>query len=552
MLWVVAPSGPNNLCRYTDATFAQLSPLTNTATVSKVTTERDLHTAAQDDVFDLGGGPIGRLRTECVVMGYTCVKNLKHVRGFIIDVHTRIIVPNRYTYAPIDMKVYANYPAAIAHSLTPKLSSGVSVQLLDYLPKTINSSIDTDQSGSISNQTSTSTQVSRGSSFTETNNYEVSTSLSGSLGFFGNTPTGDISGSIAFSQGHSEMTSSSYEQANGNSRENAVHTGLSTSMSIKDWATYSQVGENNDSVKWLWGQEYPWDVLTLHNTINTNSGTVVLPKHVQQRMFDAGSQQVFPPSQLSLYGVNFHSQARFVCLAETASEADEQITLAESLSYFTASHQVEDNSKTSGFVASINASGTYELNTNAFNLPLLALNPITSEGSGNLALVGFTRTEFILPPSANGVFRIESVTNNLYIIGSGFDSKPDADGLLHASFYNGSSASVTVYFKLSQNTHALSLYMKHWKTTPRGCVLKFTLNGITSDAFDRHVDSMKATDADDNVTVVILRNLRYADGEYFNYLVPGLNCITIMIAPAPESGASSIGCGYSLRAMAVQ
>jgi hypothetical protein len=100
-------------------------------------------------------------------------------------------------------------------------------------------------------------------------------------------------------------------------------------------------------------------------------------------------------------------------------------------------------------------------------------------------------------------------------------------------------------FKVIDPDLELSLHLKHWNTTTSACMLTLSVN---KQEITRYVDAMNATSGTDNITRITLRNFDYTSPEFYDYLVMGLNTITLKIAPAEPCQT----CGYALRALAVQ
>jgi hypothetical protein len=501
---------------------------------------KDLYTQSESTDIVIGDVKIGTLVSEFHVRAYNDMRNLKLTRGYMVTARQRIIIPGNYVYNPTSISSFANYPAVIKNSLQPvSAAHGSSLQLLDYFPRTINTTISTSQNGSVGTAQSYMSQSSSGSSTSQTNSFEVSDQL----GFFGDLMTGGSS----VSAGSATTSTTSDERSRGRTASLDSQTSSSATMSVKDWSVYATIDAANRFPTWLWGQEYPWDILQFHNLVDNNS-KVVLPDFVKHRLYDG--TQVYPPSQLALYGVNFHASAKWRLLTPEPAAEDETLIFDQDLSYYTATHEITPPGSAT-LVASIDHEGTFPHTTTALNLPVLGLDPITGEGPGNGALLGFAPQEFLLQPSRGSAFRIFSAANNLYVTGTGFNSPSPARGYMQTTFPTGVPVKMKIQFKIVDLTKELSLFIKHWKTAPQGCRLSIVINGNTASPIIRHVDSLNAGSGSDNVTTVILRNTDYTSDDYYNYLVAGLNTIEIAINPTDEPGQDSGECGYAIRALAI-
>ena len=313
-------------------------------------------------------------------------------------------------------------------------------------------------------------------------------------------------------------------------------------MSIKDWASYAFLDSAKQNPAWVWAQEYPWNVLSFRSTDAKNN--IALPGYVSSLLYDGAI--VYPPSNISQFGLNVVSHARWVFLVQgQAGAADEAVTFQHAVSYWEATHQgVTVNGKPQAQAQLAILFGDQTVESVTLNLPVLSLDPITDAGAGNGAVVGFAMSEFMAPPGTNP-FRIKSEANNLYVSGTGFDSLATADSVLTASTLTASApVSFTIQFKVVDASLELNLFFKHWLTAQTGCIMTIQVNGYT---IVRHVDASDAGSGADNLTTVTLRKKDYTTPDFYDYLVIGLNEIVVTIAPTSPSP-----CGYSLRALAIQ
>jgi hypothetical protein len=462
------------------------------------------------------------------------------MRAYVVTLRQRLTIPNRNanSYHRLQQVAsYSNYPLLAVQQVTPQppaASANLAFYLEDYSPKTLNAMVNQSTNAGTSTNTGTSVQRMSGSSTSVTNSYEVSASL----GFFGEAPTGSASGGFS----HSETDTTEHSVTKGKSSDVGTQAGTGNSMSIKDWASYAFLDPAKQTPAWVWGQEYPWNVISFRST--DANGNVALPGYVNSLLYDGVT--VYPPSNIAQFGINVVSHAKWVFyLQGQAGAQDETAVFQHAITYWEGSHQattVNGQQQAQANIAIVYDQPAVE--TVTLNLPVLALDPIADGGAGNGAVVGFAMSEFIAQPGSTP-FRIKSGANNLYVFGSGFDPLTTADSVLTASNLTANApVSFTLQFKVVDAGLELNLYFKHWLTTNTGCVMTIQVNGYK---IVRHVDALDAGSGADNLTIVTLRKKDYTAPDFYDYLVTGLNEIVVTIAPN-----SSAPCGYSLRALAIQ
>jgi hypothetical protein len=502
---------------------------------------------------------IGLLQVEVQVRQYTDTRNLKTQRAYLIAVKQRVIIANpNNVLAPqkdeeklkkpiLHPSSSFTYPVLIRTWMDFHTKDPVPHSLVEYSPKTVNTAINTSTTGGQSSSTGSSTQHTTGSSQSETNSYDVSVNR----GFFGDAATGGASASY----GHSSTQTTEQSDSAGMSSGRDVQSSTSNSMSLKDWAAYAFVDAGAQSPTWLWGQEYPWDVLQFHNTFGTDN--VLVPEAVRDRLFIASidnqtsgddkkpKYQAVPPSNLAQFGINFVSHARWYYPVGDAAE--DKIRLVHALKYFEGTHSVPDGDHTQVTIQISEYEESSFSSPDDIDLGLLALDPIGAESSNNGAIVGFARSQFIAQPASDKTFSIKSAANKLYVTGEGFDAPADGDSPLKASFASLSTpTALHLNFKIVDPDQDYSLYLKHWKTTDNGCKLTITINGDAT--LVRHIDSTEAGGGSDNVMKIWLRNRDYTSVEFYDYLKLGLNRIDIVVEPEDPAKPP---CGYALRACAI-
>ena len=279
---------------------------------------QDLHTWSERFSLPpvIAGAPSGLLMVDYVIKRVDDVRNLQVQRAYRISCKQRIIVPMSVDgvinpKAPAPARSYT-YPIAIKHtmSLTNVDKNASSCYLIDYTPKTINSSVQANASTSQGSSSQSSSQYTTGSSTSETNSYEVSVNA----GFSGFTPSGGVTAST----GHSETQTSERSRTSGTQSGADSQTSSSDSMTIKDWASFASVDPDSTSpeISWLWGQEYPWDIFKYHTPPSTAPQWVEVPPEILLRMYRPADEKyeamLFPPSNLALFGVNFVANASWL------------------------------------------------------------------------------------------------------------------------------------------------------------------------------------------------------------------------------------------------
>jgi hypothetical protein len=488
----------------------------------------------------------GVLLSEYQVTDYWDVRTTSsgsmQMRAYVVAMQQRLTLYNDKASGfggPSQGAVFTDYPVMAVQQVAPATTApGVSFYLEDYSPKTLNAAVSTSRNAATDSNTSSSVQHTTGSSTSVTNTWEVS----GSLGFFGDVLTGGVGG------GYSSSTTHTDEQSQGSSEgaEAGSSSGASSSMTIKDWASYAFLDKDRRAPSWVWGQENPWNVIDFRNS--TDNSTIDLPPYVQQLLCDG--KYVYPPSHIAQFGLDFVARAKWIFyLAGPAGADDEVADFSHALTYWTGSHSGTGSFGTLALSVSMDQlANNLAIETIHLNLPCLALRAITRAGSGNGAVVGFVKSEFITVPGPSPAqFRVTSAARNLYISqGQGFDAFQADDSVLTGGNITAANpASFLLRFKVVDPDLELSLHLRHWKTTDVGCLMTLQINGHS---ITRHIDTANAGGGSDNVTTVILRSLDYTNPDIYDYLTVGMNEIQVTIVPADAQQS----CGYALRALAIQ
>lgn len=488
---------------------------------------RDLYTQVETAEISSSGETLGQAILQYEVRSYTDTRNLGETRSYIVTCTARLLVPNpaRFDPRPGVVLMYNNYPALLTSSVEIDDPDQViaSQLLLDYFPRTLNTSVSTSLSTADSSGSSTSQQFTSGSSTAQTNTFGVSASI----GSFGDAPTSDLSVSDSSSTTREHSSASTV----GGSVDTSHQLSNSSAMSIKDWGSYAQVDLAGPGVSWVWGQEYPWNVIQF-KSLDASQSIVQLPAFVQQRLADTTHKQVYPPSELSLFGVDFVSRVSWLITPKAGLTGSEAIGFTHTITYGSASHGLNPDT----FTASLDTVAAGPIQSTTLDLAQLALDPLRDLGP---AVVGFVANRFDVPPAASGSpFAITAEENDLLVRGSGFTSVMGTD-------FSAGTVQMTVYFKVTDASRDINLSLKNWIQGATPCQLTIVINGGT--ALTRFVDMSETGSGGDNVTVVALRYKDFTSVNYCDYLRMGLNTVSVTVTPVGTQGNAS----YQILALAV-
>lgn len=494
---------------------------------------RDLYTWTVNPPLTSSGTPVGQAILQYEVHRYIDTRNLTETNSYLVTCTQRLIVPNAATYEPNTTPVtsYGPYPALLMANIELTASSPqLDILLVDYFPRTLNTAVNTALNASTGSSASASQQYTSGSSTAQTNTF----STSASLGFFGDAPTGGFSQD----QATSATTGQSSATSTGTATDTNSQLSNSSAMSIKDWGSYAQLGIGNPNVTWIWGQEYPWNVIQFNAYDNTAS-VVLLPEFVQQRLLDLSDPSapvLYPPSELSTFGVDFVSSATWLITPAAPTADDLKIVFTHALTLLSGKHVLQATGSDTSVAASLDLVHADAIPSVSIDLPLLALDPL----SGTLpAVIGFVPDQFAVAPTSSGAeFAIAADANNLLVRGSGFT------GVMTADFPAGAgSAQMTVYFKVIDTSTDVNLSLKNW-VVGMPCLLTIVVNGQST--LYRYVDAPETSGGADNITVVSLRYKNFASVNYCDFLQMGLNEVSITITPTAKTATT-----YQLLAIAV-
>ncbi len=469
--------------------------------------------------------------------------------------------PNSQNLQPTkNLTAYNNYPAMINATMYMDQPEGVERRLIEYSPETINTQIES--SGTIGDEKGTtkesSSSYTSGSSVSQTNSYGTSVTI------------GDTFSGASSTYEHSSTVSQEQSKTNGRSVANSssINSSAGASMSIKDWGAFALVNPITQKPSWTFGQEYPWDAIQCKNTTGTtypdniNQVELLLPTSMLVRLYDGST--LYPPSELSRFGINFVMKASWVVTVDNSVSAD--ITIDHAVNYFSASHVLSDSSNTVTVYVDdaqtvLQVEDDESLST-TLNLNFMALDPLGLRSMA--AIIGFIPAKFItLPQPASATtapiaFKIISTTNDLLITdtstyltdcdtGAGFSASQTS---LTATFAeNCTTLQMTVYFKVIDAAANYTLYMKHWKKNATGVMLTLVINNDADNPIVKYVDAQEAEGGENNLLSIVLRNLDFASIDYHDYLQLGLNSIQITIQPIDNSYGD---CIYQVRAVSIE
>lgn len=460
---------------------------------------------------------------------YRDVRNLGSAPAYMLVCTQRIVVPGASAYmgGPISTTNYLNYPAIIVNQIIPQVNiNNATAVVKTMFPRTLNTAVSTSVNSQNAGTNTSEYQYTSGSTTSTANTFSVSQSI----GAFGIIPTGGIS--LDYQRGWGHETSSSSTNGQTSSQESSTSSG--DAMSIKDWSSYGYLTGN--TITWLWGQTYPWDVLQ-YNQSPKSDGTVTLPSFVQSRLLDGSL--VLPPSALSLYGCDFTMKAGWLIEFPDGINCSETIQLTHNMICYYASHSLNGSQILATLKKSSQTPPSYT--SPALDMSTYALDPITTPTLKNGAAIGFTTSNFTYAPTNGNAFKITSPANNLQVTGSGFD----AAGIT-TTFQQSLTPSLTIQFKVIDSAYEYALLLKHWiGPSSNACKMTFTINNQNVTLY---VDATEGQGGQNNLSVIELRNTDLLSIDFHDYLVIGLNTITVAIEPVVQASSNQ----YTLFSLAIR
>ena len=440
--------------------------------------------------------------------------NLAEPETYLVSCKLRLSVPNP---APVDLTpgqilAYQSYPVIVSSAVKLDLGAtppaGMETVLRDYSPRSLNASVNTERYDTASTDMGMNQTHSTGSSnaTTTSGNYSV-------------LPIND-------SWSVSSTSSTMDEDSRSTSEETGTQAGASDTISIKDWATYSRVDASYASIAWIWGQEYPWDCLQFGDAAQ-------LPQFIIRRMTDG--KNLFPPSNLSQFGVDFVSSATWEVKTGTSAP---NVSFKHEIDCVTGTHQLVEKDPKTGvytFSASLNHSASLPVSfpSDTIDLEKLALAPVGSAA----AAVNLLHDRFRVPPASGNSFAIRSRGNNLLVRGTGFDAT------MTANLASG-PATLKLWFKVADQ-RAYRVVFRHWRDGKDPCVMTIRMPDGT--VLTKFIDDPQAEGGEANYLRIDLRNNSYASSSYHDYLLDGMNVIEVSIAKP----AGSTDCSYAVSTIAI-
>ncbi len=521
---------------------------------------------AYHSLYDGKSNLIGYLIAEYRVTSYDKVQTQNKSslqrpadRSYLLHCTQRVVITNSLNISPSkEVTSYNNYPVMINTHLKVNNSAGnqgLNIQVLDYSPQTLNTKVQ--KAGSVGNSQGQTLETDKsstvGSSTSESNSYGATVSVG--LTELSDSASASYDHSSSFSQDHSSSSGSSTSYSNGRDASN------SASMSVKDWGAYGSIDPAYQSPNWIFAQEYPWDVIECtktNGTVNPNNKNQVplnVPTDVLSRLYDGVC--LYPPSQLSLFGINFVMKT--VWLISLDNTAPDEVSIEHKIFYSTGSHVLPDpNNKATVYLDDSPAEllcGSGAIVT-PLDLPLMGLAPLGLPNKP--AITGFLPKNFVVDPS-NNPFKIISLTNTLLIEDStsytAYPASPYffvSETALTARLTTPlpGPLSITAYFKIVDTVNDYKLYLKHWKTGTTGIRLTITINEDPDSAIIKYVDALEATGGENNLLSVSLRDQNFSSVDFHDYLQLGLNSIQLSIEPIDNKYGAD--CGYQLRALSIE
>src|ERR1044071_3238829 len=205
---------------------------------------RDLYTQLTTAEITSSGTNLGQAVLQYEVHRYIDTRNLTATNSYLVTCTQRLIVPNAARYAPSTSAVqsYQNYPALVIAKITVNDPNQQTI-LVDYFPRTLNTSVSTALNSASGSSTSMSQQYTSGSSTAQTNSFGTSASI----GFFGDAPTGGLSVDSSTALTSEQSTSAT----SGTAIDTNTQLSNSTAMSVKDWGSYAQLDVTDPNLTWI-------------------------------------------------------------------------------------------------------------------------------------------------------------------------------------------------------------------------------------------------------------------------------------------------------------
>lgn len=505
------------------------------------------------DILDNSGNKIGLDLVTYNILKVLDTKNLNCANTYSVTVKHRILVSG------INWDLKENYQAAgfnnypvlinIQSGVTAVSQAGTEIVLKRIFPKTINANVEQSTNISTGSSSSQTNQTSSGSSSSNVNTFGVDLSA----GWFVDGPVA----SVGINYSHSWENGTSRSSGVSNSGATSQQSASGNEMSVKDWSAYSSVqnfNNSNDSfigefIQWNWGQTYPWSIFEYNET--ASGSDILLPQSVVANLLYYGSDSqssesniLLPPSDLSLFGLDFTMASEWLITFPENLTAVETLTFQHDVSVTQASHSM--TAPAGGGQAKLIASvtGAYQ-NVIKQSAPLqlsgYALIPLSDNQTTG---IGFQSNLFDISPSTpSTLFKIRSRGNDLLVTGSGFSPAMNAD---FPANYKEGGATLNIAFKVADINTQYAFILKHWKGENSGnIILSCLINGNQTTI---NVTDTEGQGSLNNVSQLDLRNFDLKSANFHDYLVLGWNEIAITVKPQDISVASE----YVLLALSVE
>lgn len=231
----------------------------------------DVNAYVFDDEFfaptgDGNEGWLGRTLTRYDVARIRDVRNLGSAEAYQVrcTIRLRVFPVAGYRLQRDASAGWKGYPSAVINTVAPAVGNAV-IELVDYTPKTINSSVNSDSAYLKSAENSVTRQHTAGSATTVTNSFGAS------VGADAKGPNASVH------YDHSQMSETRDESMDAAIAASSSQTSVSTQMTIKDWGALASLSPGLASLSpgdadparvqmnptWTWAQEYPWNAIAM-------------------------------------------------------------------------------------------------------------------------------------------------------------------------------------------------------------------------------------------------------------------------------------------------
>ena len=507
------------------------------------------------DILDNADNKIGVDIIRYTILKVVDTKNLTCSNTYSVTVKHRLLVSglNWNPNNNYQSTGFNNYPVLVnvQSGITATSQPTSEVVLKRIFPKTINANIEQSTNTSTGSSSTQSNQTSSGSSSSNVNTFGVDLSA----GWFVEGPVASVGVNYSHSWEHGTSQSSSLAHSNATNLQAAS----GNEMSVKDWSAYSSVQNFNNTstafvgeyIQWNWGQTYPWNIFDYNETASELN--ILMPESVVANMLyygaaSASSSQssniLLPPSDLSLFGLDFTMAAEWLVTFPEKLTNIETLSFQHDISVAHASHSMLP--PTGGEQASLVALFGRAYNnvfkqSQPLSLSEYALVPLSNNQTTG---IGFQSNLFDISPNTPlTTFKIRSRGNDLMATGIGFS--PVMSAVFPAN-YSGPVVSLTIAFKVVDINTQYAFVLKHWIGQNSGnIVLSCVINGNQTTI---NVTDQEGQGLLNNINQLDLRNFNLKSANFHDYLVLGWNEITITVMPQDKMIASE----YVLLALSVE